>query len=396
MRASTDEDAYGLTSILLVLIIMIGLRRYARVFKKQKIFLSLAIMMLWVAGTSILSTDLGRAFFRLANFAPYILFSAAAYSVSWSEKRLKTMLLILLFAGAISSAATLIDWYGVVKIPRVNERSVGADTGMGLVFQTSGPFTRRTGMAAFYCLLIPVAAIVFLETKRLAILTRCISLFVFVGCLLSLIISQNRAGVLSSLFAVCVYGIWMARNSLKILRFVVIALLFTFLSLAVLRAAFPEQLFAYQKSLGLAGLDKSEETQESDKLRGVLFLYALESLAENPVGNGYTELTGFGDGDLADPHNNITQVIWAAGLLGIVWLIWFIPKIIKNALILQGKRYSGFGIVRYTNAIACGLLSFSLCGMMHTILGTGLAWFLFGLFLKTGDELKRDSLRAPH
>ena len=93
-------------------------------------------------------------------------------------------------------------------------------------------------------------------------------------------------------------------------------------------------------------------------------------------------MTGLSGYDEIDPHNNITQIIWAAGIFGIGWLVYFGVSIFNSTKVILSKKYSNNPFNQYGVVIVGSLLGWFFCGMAHTNIGTGMAWLLFGVLLK--------------
>jgi O-antigen ligase len=128
--------------------------------------------------------------------------------------------------------------------------------------------------------------------------------------------------------------------------------------------------------------------EESDALRFELFKHSFASILNNPIGHGYSlisDLSEFDNG-LIDPHNIITQIIWGAGLVGIIWLIYFTWNIFQltTPIIFYNKRQSSDN--KEIFVLIGALASFFVIGMMHTVISTGMVWIFFGCFLQIAGK----------
>jgi hypothetical protein len=239
-------------------------------------------------------------------------------------------------------------------------------------------------MAAYFALVIPIAVATPLYVKDLSTRTRALFLAGALTSVVALLLTHNRAGLFGAIISIALTSLYMARSPAKLLRLLLLGAAAAAIVAWTVSTYFHEQWLVYEGLLKLTDVapDAAFETAESDRIRIILFQYAIRSLATNPVGNGYTLLTGLAGHPDADAHNIITQLIWAAGLFGIGWLVYFATALAGALRVTLATRNLSDPIARYAVVMASGLLGWFLCGMSHQILGTGMAWLLLGILIK--------------
>jgi hypothetical protein len=217
-----------------------------------------------------------------------------------------------------------------------------------------------------------------------------------VTCGLSLILTHNRAGLLGGLLGSGLVVLRLARSPVKFVRATVWASALLVLLGWLLVTFLPDQFNAYRTLLNVGAEPSSGGfLADSDKLRLVFVKRTLESLWSNPVGNGYTMLTGVPGFTRIDPHNMLAQIVWAAGWFGVGWLLYFGRHLVRQTGVLFSKQQPRDALGQYGIAVFGGLLGWFLCGMAHTIIGTGVSWLLFGVLLRIVSGLRyRDVLKS--
>ena len=389
-RFGTKEDAYGVTTVIFLLAIAVNIGSIIDTVRKTPIFSSFVILVLWMGMATLFAEDVRAGYLRLAGLAAYPLFACVAFNVNWTRVSVRRLLICFLLGSFLSSMLTLVDWFGLLHIPGVNEVEAGTDVGAGAIAQASGPFARRTAMADFYGLFIPIGVMMFFSRPLPLITDRVSGLIASLMCAICLVLTHNRAGIVGAVIAILIIGILISRSPVKLLSNVLFASALFGAFYWLLTTFFSDQWLVYQATLGFSGFAKSEVVMESDNIRSELFQFVMKSLTVNPIGHGYTVITGLSEHPDADPHNNITQIIWGAGVFGLGWLAWFALRLLRQAMVFFGSRFRDDERVLWGSFIICSLFSYFCCGMMHTTIGTGIAWLLFGVVLKIMTGVSED------
>lgn len=381
-----EGSTLGLTSLFLILAVGINLFQCILILRTSRILFSLVILVLWMGFSSLFSSDILGAYLRLSNFALYVLLACLAFSIHWSVRNIHRLLMGFILGGFLCATLTLIDWFGLINIPRVNELMVSTGTDLGAISRASGPFTRRSAMAAFFSLLIPIATLAFLHIKQLLRKTKVFAFVTAITTAIALFLTHNRAGLLGALLAIVVINIFLAYSKRKLMRMMIKGIILIVFFIWLVMTYFPEHLIVYKAKLHIGDVSSTDiRLQESDDLRMELFKHVIRSLTVNPIGNGYTlvtDVSNYYDYDEIDPHNNITQIIWAAGIFGIGWLVYFGVSMFNSTKVIFSKIYLNNPINQYGTVIVGSLLGWFFYGQAHTVFGTGMAWLLFGVLLK--------------
>jgi len=181
--------------------------------------------------------------------------------------------------------------------------------------------------------------------------------------------------VLGPLMIVAAYGLVSGRfrGHRRIIYAVSVALAASML-LFVLNWFVPEHLAVYSVKLGLSA--GYEDVAGSDYMRVALAREVFGSLLRNPMGNGLTTIAI--GGAERSVHNIFVQIVWAAGLFGILWLVAFPAALYRRISSFRVRpRHPAY------DASLWALGAWLLHGMTHNSLQTGLAWILLGVVISS-------------
>jgi|GEM_PF-5570802 len=198
-------------------------------------------------------------------------------------------------------------------------------------------------------------------------------------------LTHNRAGVLGAILSVGTIVIGSARSPMHLLKSVAVFLVVAILVGLVINFFFPDVWTAYQALLRIGEVASTNKFQdESDELRIVFAQHTLVSLLSNPIGHGYSLLSGVPgyEKDLLDPHGIFSQVIWGGGLFGLTWFLIFGTRAVVQSFHLIRSNRSKETTHQLSLVLIGTMLAFMLTGMAHTIISTGMAWILFGALLR--------------
>jgi len=382
-RFGTEEGSLGISTILILFLVIAYILKTTQSFFKKKVFFVLLLLVLWFSFSTLFTPEgIISGYKRLIGLVIYILLAITITQIDLSAKRLKIFFVWLTVGMLLSSGLTLIDFIGIVDIPLANELHISTHISGGNVIQASGFFSRRSAMAAYFALVVP--ALIPLFTSLRNTILKIIIQITYFGSLLVLFLTHNLGGIIAILISYGLYLLWGDRiNFIKRMKkIVVVGLVFISFGCLVINY-FPDAIEVYLIRLSIPSAIKDVSTEqfarqmESDYMRLYFLSQALEHLAKNPIGNGYTQIWTEKYG-LTDPHNIITQFLWGAGIFSFVWLGLFGYLMIKLFVLKISPHNDLFA---YFDALRYGLLSWFITGMAHTIICTGLAWIFFGMML---------------
>ena len=194
--------------------------------------------------------------------------------------------------------------------------------------------------------------------------------------IISLMMTANRSGIILSLLRVCSVFILTRFRSFV---FYFIPTISIFIFLLLLMSEHIPFLEYYGQILSMSSKLSLGQTQlNSDLLRVVAFNEALNQLPYNFFGNahGYVYIE---DKGYIDPHNTITLFILAAGVPGIIFLLYLLVK-----AILFFKKYARHKKNKYENMLLLmsmsSLFSAFLFNQVHVGVSNGILWAFIGLF----------------
>lgn len=376
--SGTEETGIGLPTFIAVTIIMLGGLNALNNFLSNKTLYLFLFVALWALFADFVSTYTSEnAFYSPIVYILYALMAASVMKVFAVDDSLPKFWAVLAFGVGASSLFTIIDYIGIYNFPFVNEIVIDTDLGVKGVTQASGFFPRRSAMAAVFSLSIGGFFLLALLLSKIYL-----RFYYFLAGTLGsicLMLTHNRSGILGITILLLLYLVFSKRYNLsKKIGVLILSTVGVVSIVFVMVKYFPSHLDVYVDKLAYF-FDESTEVRETDYGRILILQTALNSLAENPLGNGFTKIPIKGIG-LMNPHNIITSIVWAAGVLGILWLIYyayFMYKDVSKTLMISRLHKKS----PYIDAILVGLGAWLLGNMVHNSLSTGLAWVFLGILL---------------
>jgi hypothetical protein len=364
--------------LIVLTLILLGIGRIGKAFTSEKmIFWSVGALVAYVAMLSGLQANPLAALKAPLELAGYMFLAAAISRTRWNRSQLSTLWILTAGGLLVSSALTIVDFAGIMNVPYANQATTETSAAGLTVQQASGFFTRRSGMAGIFALSIAGSLALALahESSR----TRLYYLAAACSGLLCLFLTHNRSGVLGSIAVAAIYTLVSPRfGGVRRIGILTGAAILSGTFLAVVILFYPEAASVYHAKLGFIGM--ADTTWSSDHYRVELFLAAIRSLGENPLGNGFTSIPLPG-GLLMDPHNTVTVIIWAMGIFSFIWL----PVFAAAVYFALGRRFTNRSdrmlLSVESDALSCALFAWLLNSMAHSAINTGLAWIMFGLML---------------
>jgi hypothetical protein len=307
--------------------------------------------------------------------------------------------LFFCLGGLISSTATIIDFFGILNIPGINEAQVGTNTEMGTILQASGPFARRSSMAIYFTMIITIAILYASFIKNISKTLKLLFYFSATTCLIALMLTHNRSGIVSAIFVSIIISFLYSKSTIKKFKFIFYALIAFSVILYLIITFLPDVWYAYQALLRIGDVASTDNLlEESDALRLELFKHSIVSIFNNPIGHGYSlisDLSEFDNG-LIDPHNIVTQIIWGAGFFGLLWLFYFSVSFSKLVIPIIFNKYRHTNNYKEIFVLIGVLASFFIIGMMHTVISTGMVWIFFGCFLQISKKYNKQETHVDN
>lgn len=393
-RVSVDRDSSGISTILAIAILILGLVPALFFILREPVYVLLvALLALLSFASGMSSPHVAQSLFQASQLGAYIVMSAAVAATIRDPKWLHRFWIGVIFGLAISAGLTIIDFLGILDVPRNNDLGISTLTSGGRVEQAGGFFFNRTAMAAVFVFGITGASILVIEHKHF--LTR-VKFAVAAGIgLLAIILTHNRSAVLSAAIAVLTYIVLSGRlrtiRKVKVLLGIVVAMIVCGI---LLWAYFPRHMAVYVEKL--AFVSGSSVASESDESRIVLFKIAVRSLSVYPFGHGFTDVQyGLMESQRSSPHNIITGLLWGAGVLFIVWLPFFVFVVRQRLARALKVSAENVAISAHVDAVVYGLFAWLLHNMTHYSLSTGIVWVGLGLAMaRYGEGVWVGSRRA--
>lgn len=394
-RFGAHEGAYGITTAVLLLIAVVSLPASIQVLRRHGVFQAFALLIAWILMASVFAQMAVPALINSLTLVIYLLAAMTTFYIVRDEAAALRLITVYCLGGLLGATATIVDFAGLLDVPGVNEVAAGTATELGYVMQASGQFARRSAMATYYTIIIASGILLATMYRDISLAKRMFFFGAAMMCLIALMLTHNRAGVLGAALAVGAIIFGSANSPGRIIRMMIAAGLIVYLIAFAVTAWFPEVWTAYQARFGTAQVaPENSVVAESDALRLLFFQHALSSVFSNPVGHGYSLLTGVEgyQGLPVDPHNIVSQIIWASGLFGIAWLLAVASRAALAGFRLLRSRKKNERRTQMIFVFLGGLLAFLLVGMMHTIISTGVAWILFGALMRLASRRHKSKL----
>jgi O-antigen ligase len=399
VKFGKEEGSLGITTFILLTILIISLKSAVNNLFKNTFFVTLLILIFWLIFASVFSYNPILTVLSGVTLILYLFTSTISFEIINTEKRIYYVFLFFCLGGLISSSATIIDFFGVIKIPGVNETQLGTNTELGSILQASGPFARRSSMAIYFTMIITIGILYASIIKNISKISKLIFYFSAITCLVALMLTHNRSGIVSAIIVSIIILFLYSKSTVKKIKFIFYVSIAFLVILYLIITFLPDVWYAYQALLRIGDVASTDTLlEESDALRFELFKHSISSILRNPIGHGYSlisDLSEFDNG-LIDPHNIITQIIWGAGFVGLLWLFYFtgiFSKLIIPIIFYKNRQINKYKVIFVFIGV---LASFFVIGMMHTVISTGMVWIFFGCFLQLSRKYFKQDIHADN
>lgn len=389
VKFGKEEGSLGITTFILLAILLLLLRSAFRNLSKSIYFVSLLVLIIWLIFASIFSFDPILTVLSGLTLILYLFTSTISYEIIDSEDKIFYVFLFFCLGGFISSSATIIDFFGIVKIPGVNEVEVGTNTDLGTILQASGPFARRSSMAIYFTMIITIGILYATIIRKISKVSKVLFYTSAITCLIALMLTHNRSGIVSAFLVSFLILFFYSKSTKKKIKFILYIFLAFLIIVYLIINFLPDVWHAYQALLRIGDVSSTDAfLEDSDALRFELFKHSFVAILNNPIGHGYSLISDLPDFDngLIDPHNIVTQIIWGAGIMGVIWVIYFAFKIFRLTapiIFYKNRQINKHKVVFVFIGV---LASFFVIGMMHTVISTGMVWIFFGCFLRVSKQ----------
>ncbi len=397
VRFDTKEGSYGITTILLLFITLFTISVSLKVIRYNRVFQAFALLVVWLTIASLSAYDPIQALINSATLFFYLMASMVAYSYFSDNRRVLWLLVAVCLGGFLSGILTIVDYLSIIDIPKINELYYSTHTTVGSIVQASGPFARRSAMGIYYTMIIAASVLMAVLGSYLSRLQRLFFASTAIVCTVALMLTHTRAAVFGAAISTALVVLSQLRSPVRALKYIGVTALIYLFVITIISNWFPEVWLSYQALFGIGTVASADPFLPiSDRLRFLFAIHALNSIIYNPLGHGYSLMTDFTFADhfmggAVDPHNIFSQIIWGAGFFGLIWLLCMGRWGLLNAYKLLMFRQSGNRVYYTSLALLGSLLAFLITNMAHTSISTGLAWLLFGSFMRLYKTIVSES-----
>lgn len=392
-RFGAAESGLGVSTCIFVCVILLHITRSVETVFKDPLIGVFAALALWCGISAVFYPGeyLGSVI-KSITFLGYVLFAASIVRLSIQNKTIVLFALAATTGLFLSSAITIVDYFGVYNFSGVNESYIVSKVTGDEVQQAGGFYSRRSAMAAYYSLLVPFVFVSLYSGKNILLKAYKLSA-VGVG-FLALFLTHNRSGILAIIIALIVFMLIDKQKSIASkARVIVSAVIVVAIALTTLLVLLPEHFDVYANKLGRLMPGESQYISQSDYARVFFFQEAMKGLLTNPMGHGfglmYTDEYGF-----LSPHNMFTYVVYASGFFAFFWLYIFMREMFRKMKV--SRVLKNIDKDAYYVAIGCfvSIVSWLVNNMAHNSFSTGLFWLFMGLLINYSNYARVSYRRA--
>ncbi|OKH22636.1 O-antigen ligase family protein [Chroogloeocystis siderophila] len=371
-QTAKGETNIGITTGLAILLIGLSVfsgRTMAAIKRYPNALFFVAFLIL--SGTaSLFASEPIQAIKMTILVGGYFLLAFSVAGLKLQRQEILQLISVFAISTALMSITSLIDYFHVVDIPRVNERS--ASRGLE-VANLLGPFYSQTPMAAHLCLAFPIP-IAFIFSQSVEKKQKFLWIVVLIPTILAAILTYSR-GLFISFAIVITYIFYISGDITRVkywLRNFVAASTILAIGIFLIQSYLPKQYTALIQRLSDTQLE-AIQSSKSDTARFGAIESTLKDLSESPFGLGFTE-SEIQVGSRVyskNAHSNIIDILRAGGPLGLLLFTFFILPVLVRA----------FNIIEPQIEIPlfAALVSFFMYGLTHTTIATMFAWILAGI-----------------
>jgi hypothetical protein len=411
----------GISSILVIFIITIHFKKIVIVIKNNFGLKLIGSLIAYIFIVAVFDSNnrenLEVNVYRLLGLTICYFLCAAASSIAWKLEDLKKIAQGLIIALTIVMILSITDLF-FLNIPFLNISYINNPPSNSPVAQ----FGHRSIMSLYVAVLLIFIFLVSIYTKnlllRIMVLLNCSCYIYF------LIINNNRSAILAILITIFIYNIvniLHKRYKEIIQSLILLSLIFSISIYLAFKLNYTEaHVFLilltespYFKSIYLFIIKISNELilvyENPTNIASTLNINTEEKLVNLPRLNEvhrnnlinsdllrldlikviFNELKYniFGKGPNPNTHIHfIFDVIYAAGWIGICWLLIFfcyLVKIIRDLLRNYDQIYSVFSILFFT------LVVWFIVGIMYNSINMGISWIILGMLLALHQNIKK-------
>ena len=122
------------------------------------------------------------------------------------------------------------------------------------------------------------------------------------------------------------------------------------------------------------------EQRQADTIRFAIADGVFRNIVVNPIGYGLGSVTMPRSKVKIGAHSTIIEIIWAAGIFGVIWLPFF------AVCLFRAFAKHDRNLILYSQSIKYSILSSFLHSLVHSNWNTGLLWVLFAITVQLQER----------
>jgi hypothetical protein len=379
----------GVTTILGFVIILLLFRETVSSIMTHKILQLWLILILYIFAIAKIMDHYyivdNFVYLKIVSLLFYLLLCSAISSMHWNVSRIRNAGYCMVAGLGIMGILAVLDDFKVAGIPFLN-----------LCLMLDPPykdplaqFGHRSIMSLYLGLMLPFLFV--LEDCKERLWFKITTIAVGICYMYFLIYSGNRSGIAAITIALIVYYVFNVCNRDRLLNRYIPSFVFIITIAFVLvfylrgdQAKYFLLLWAesplvpsHFKIFEFLGITLSEvhsyNLYASDLLRVEIARDVMEGLVKYPAGRGF----------MLDTHVHfMLDIIYAAGVVGIIWIIILMLEFMKTITSINKKRLNK--IILW--ALLTPLVSWFFVGIMYNALYLSLPWIYLGIILAMNNQ----------
>ncbi len=373
----------GVTTLLAILVIGIGLLsgKAIRALLEQPHLLFYGGFVVLASLATLALLELRPAVLAASAYFGYWLLAVSVASLRLEGRRAVTLVLVFGFSTALMALVTLIDYFGIYRVPGFNEGLAyfrGRDV---LVRTLTGTFQLRTGFAVFMAAATPLclAYLIVHRPKFSPLWVVCCAAF---GVLLTAsVVAYTRALYVAILLSFLYVASLVTRKKAGTLRLIFGLAALVTVSWLLLQLVVPREMEVVWGILERFHPEYITRTR-GDMVRWEALVNTINDLRRSPLGMGFTMYEAYAGRGLLEVHSIYVAHLRAGGYLGLLCTAVFMWPVLKAVV-----RRAPLGMMPIYSSLV-GLLVY---GAMHETSSMLFAWVALGLvygFLQAQTAVK--------
>ena len=361
----------GVTTLLAILVIVIGLAsgKAIRALLEQPHLLFYGGFVVLASLATLALLEPRPAVLAASSYLGYWLLAVSVASLQLDGRRAVTLVLVFGLSTALMALVTLIDYFGLYRVPGFNEGIAYFQGRDVLVRALTGTFQLRTGFAVFMAAATPLCLAYLVVHKPKFTPVWFIFLAAFAILLIASVAAYTRALYVAILLSFLYVASLVTRKRAGTLKMVFGLVVLVTASWLLLQLLVPREMEVVWGIIERFHPEYITRTR-GDMVRWEALVNTIDDLRRSPLGMGFTMYEAYSGRGLLEVHSIYVAHLRAGGYLGLLCTALFMWPVLKAIF----RRLPPGMMPVYSSLV--GLLVY---GAMHETSSMLFAWVSLGL-----------------